>query len=46
MIDTWVEAFDSEDISAVLMLDMSATFDLVDHELLLKKLEAYGFDPD
>ena len=44
MIDTWVEAFDAEEISAVLMLDMSAAFDLVNHELLVKKLEAYGFD--
>ena len=46
MIDTWVEAFDNEELSAVLMLDMSAAFDLVDHELLIKKLEAYGFEAD
>ena len=26
------------------MLDMSAAFNLVDHQLLVKKLEAYGFD--
>ena len=44
MMDTWVEAFDTEELSAVLMLDMSAAFDLVNHDLLFKKLEAYGFD--
>ena len=44
MMDTWVESFEKEDISAVLMLDMSAAFDLVDHSLLTKKLSVYGFD--
>ena len=46
MMDTWFEAFDNEELSAVLMLDMSAAFDLVNHELLIKKLEAYGFDDE
>ena len=44
MHDVWVEAFDRGDISAVVMLDMSAAaFDLVDHPLLLDKLAVYGF---
>ena len=46
MIDSWVEAFDNGDISAVLMLDMSAAFDLVDHELFLKKLKVYGLNQE
>ena len=46
MIDTWAEAFDDEKLSAVLMLDMSAVFDLVNHDLLIKKLDAYGFDTE
>ena len=43
MMDTWTEAFDQEQISGVLMLDMSAAFDLVDHALLVDKLKVYGF---
>ena len=44
MFDSWVEAFDNKDITAVLMLDMSAAFDLVDHDLLLQKMAEYGFE--
>ena len=44
MIDTWIEAFDRDEISAVLMLDMSAAFNLVDYGLLAKKLDVYGFE--
>ena len=44
MLDVWGEAFEDKDISAVLMLDMSAAFDLVDHDLLVKKLALYGFE--
>ena len=46
MVDTWVEAFDEGELSAVLMLDVSAAFNLVNLELLVRKLETYGFDPD
>ena len=42
MIDRWAEKFDKGEISAVLMLNMSAAFDLVNHDLLCKKLEIYG----
>lgn len=44
MHDVWIEAFDKGDISAVVMLDMSAAFDLVDHGLLLNKMKIYGFN--
>ena len=44
MVDIWLEALDNEEISAVVMLDMSAAFDVVDHELLLGKLKLYGLD--
>ena len=43
MFDTWIDAFEQNEVSAVLMLDMSAAFDVVDHAILLSKLELYGF---
>ena len=44
MYTTWLEAVDNGDMAAVCMLDMSAAFDVVDTQLLLQKLELYGFD--
>ena len=43
MYDTWLEAFEDNKISAVVMLDLSAAFDVVDSSILLDKLELYGF---
>ena len=42
MIDIWLEAFDKDEITAVIMVDLSAAFD-EDHCILLEKLEMYGF---
>ena len=44
MFDSWIEAFEYGEVSAVLMLDMSAAFNVVDHHILLLKLESYGFE--
>ena len=44
MIDNWLEALDDDEVTAVVMLDLSAAFDVVDHSLLLKKLKIYGFE--
>ena len=44
MYDTWVQAVDKGQLTWVCMLDMSAAFDVVDHDILLEKLRLYGFD--
>ena len=44
MIDNWLEALDDDEVTAVVMLDLSAAFDVVDHSLLLEKLKIYGFE--
>ena len=46
MYDTWVQAVDKGELTGVCMLDMSAAFDVVDHDILLKKIKLYGFDQD
>ena len=38
MYDTWVDAVDSGKMAGVMMVDLSAAFDMVDHDILLQKL--------
>ena len=44
MYDTWVEEVDDGNLVGVMMVDFSAAFDMVDHDILLKKLQLFGFD--
>ena len=43
MYDDWIETLENNEYSGVCLIDMSAAFDMVNHDLLLKKLELYGF---
>ena len=44
LVDLWLRAADSGKLSASILLDLSAGFDVVNHSILLAKLNEYGFD--
>ena len=46
MHHSWLEILESGNAAGVLMLDLSSAFDLVDHGLLIQKLDIMGFKPD
>ena len=42
MIDLWITAIDSGKMVGVVLVDFKKAFDLVDHQILIDKLEIYG----
>ena len=46
MYTKWVDNHEEDKITAVVLLDMSAAFDLVDKSILIEKLKLYGFDAE
>ena len=44
MHDTWLQEVEDGSMVGVMMLDLSAAFDMVDHDLLLEKLKLHGLD--
>ena len=46
MYDQWVQEVDNNKMVGVMMIDLSAAFDMVDHGLLIQKLALFGLDED
>ena len=46
MYDRWVRAAARGDLSGAVLIDLSAAFDLVDHDILKTKLKVYGLQSD
>ena len=44
MFETWLEAAERQELSAVCLLDQSAAYDLLSHQILREKLLLYNFD--
>ena len=44
MLEKWRKALDKRHFAGALLTDLSKAFDCLNHELLIAKLDAYGFD--
>ena len=45
MTDDWLKEMDNSKMTGAVLPDFSVAFDVIDHNLLISKLECYGFSP-
>ena len=44
IIDKWIEERNNGNVNVVILLVQTKAFDVVDHDIMTKKLEIYGFN--
>ena len=44
IIDKWIEEMNNGNVNVVILLDLKKAFDVVDHDIMAKKLEIYEFN--
>ena len=44
LMDTWKESLGKKEVAGALLMDLSKAFDCIEHELLIAKLNVYGFN--
>ena len=46
LIEKWKQSLDNKGFAGAVLMDLSKAFDTINHELLVAKLHAYGFNKD
>ena len=44
LIEKWKKVVDNEGFGVDVLMDLSKAFDTINHDLLIEKIQAYGFD--